>query len=111
MAMALILVTLAVKITSTTSADAIGLALVSLVGYGESLALLIQYWTNLETSLGAIARLRTYTNETPVEKDPDQPIVPPRDWPMSGKIELRSLRAKYKSVSIGLTIFTRFAKN
>lgn len=93
---AIVLITFVVKITSSSSATAIGLALTNLVGYGESLAQLIQYWANLETSLGAIARLRTYVSETPTEKDSEQPTHPPESWPGAGKIEIRGLTAKYK---------------
>jgi ATP-binding cassette subfamily C (CFTR/MRP) protein 1 len=96
MAIAVVLVTIAVKITSTTSETAIGLALVNLVGYGESLAQLIQFWTNMETSLGAIARLRTYVDKSPVEKDPEQPCQPPEDWPSAGNINIQDLSARYR---------------
>lgn len=98
MAVAIILITLAVKTTNTTSESAIGLALINLVGYGETLSLLIQYWTTLETSLGAIARLRTFVDKTPVERELAKPFHPSDPWPSSGKIKIKGLVAKYKSV-------------
>jgi ATP-binding cassette subfamily C (CFTR/MRP) protein 1 len=63
MAIAVVLVTIAVKITSTTSETAIGLALVNLVGYGESLAQLIQFmstnllWRKIRSSLVSRPRI------------------------------------------------------
>ena len=93
---AVVLVTLALNLPHTSSASAIGLALVNMIGFGSNMADAIAAWTRLETSLGAIARLRSFVNETPTEDEPENvPDLPP-DWPQHGKITLSDVRARYK---------------
>ncbi|KAF9882288.1 ABC multidrug transporter [Colletotrichum karsti] len=93
------LVAFAVKFTNTTSGGAIGLSMVSLMGLNSSLSRLISSWTNLETSLGAIARLRDFVRDTPHEDNiDDQSLRPiPPGWPSSGAITFQNINAKYKT--------------
>ncbi|KJZ73712.1 hypothetical protein HIM_06830 [Hirsutella minnesotensis 3608] len=58
-------------LTTGSSQAAIGLALVNIMTLSEALSQLIKSWIDLETSLGAIARLRTFQlpEKTPVEED------------------------------------------
>lgn len=95
---ATILVALAVKMTGTTSGGAIGLAMVNLIGLNTSLSRVINAWTNLETSLGAIARLRDFTRDTPREDDANVQHPPPlpQGWPLSGGVEINNVNATYK---------------
>ncbi|KAK1565943.1 P-loop containing nucleoside triphosphate hydrolase protein [Colletotrichum navitas] len=96
---ATILVTFAVKSTNTTSSGAIGLSMVSLMGLNSSLSRLISSWTNLETSLGAIARLRDFVRDTPHEDGANAQNLPPvpQGWPSLGAINLKSIDARYKA--------------
>jgi ATP-binding cassette, subfamily C (CFTR/MRP), member 1 len=54
---------------------------------------LIQSWTMLETSLGAITRINEFAASTP--KEPDGPDMPPENWPAHGAITISGLSAKY----------------
>jgi ATP-binding cassette, subfamily C (CFTR/MRP), member 1 len=65
--MALLLVALALRVVGATSQGAIGLAMVNLISFNVTLRYVIDSWTNLETSLGAIARLKWFMNSTPDE--------------------------------------------
>ncbi|GJN76685.1 hypothetical protein PLIIFM63780_000171 [Purpureocillium lilacinum] len=97
MAIAVVLVTFALNFTHTSSQSAIGLALLNVITFGENLATLLDSWISLETSLGAIARLRSFTNETPVETDP-APVLDaalPKNWPDRGRIDFQDVTAKY----------------
>lgn len=67
LAIAVVLVTFGLN--TTTSQSAIGLALVNVMTLSETLSQLINSWIDLETSLGAIARLRTFLDKTPAEED------------------------------------------
>ncbi|KAK2756862.1 ABC multidrug transporter [Colletotrichum kahawae] len=82
---ATVLVAFAVKLTNTTSGGAIGLSPCS--------------WTNLETSLGAIARLRDFVRDTPQEDGVNAQNLPsvPQGWPSSGAITFKNIDARYKS--------------
>lgn len=97
MAIAIVLVTLALTLPHTSSASAIGLAMLNVINFGNGLANVINTWTRLETSLGAIARLRSFLDETPTEED--HPASNPellKGWPQYGRIELKEVTARYK---------------
>ncbi|GKT85858.1 ABC transporter [Colletotrichum tofieldiae] len=98
------LVAFAVKLTSTTSGGAIGLSMVSLMGLNSSLSRLISSWTNLETSLGAIARLRDFVRDTPQEDGVNAQNLHtlPEGWPALGAINIRSINARYKYFPVSL---------
>lgn len=54
---------------------------------------LIQSWTQLETSLGAVTRINEFAETTPREQD--GPDLPPENWPSQGAIKISNLSAKY----------------
>jgi ATP-binding cassette subfamily C (CFTR/MRP) protein 1 len=91
-------VAFAVEFTHTTSRGAIGLAMINIIGFNTSLSRLINSWTNLETSLGAAARLRDFLRDTPKEDKDYSGDLPsqPKDWPSLGGIELDNVTAKYQ---------------
>ncbi|KAI8313634.1 ABC transporter atnG [Colletotrichum sp. SAR11_59] len=93
------MVAFAVQLTNTTSGGAIGLSMVSLMGLNSSFSRLISSWTNLETSLGAIARLRDFVRDTPQEDSVDTQSLPPvpQGWPSPGAIDFKSIDARYKT--------------
>lgn len=94
MVMAAVLTTLAVRLHSNSGFT--GASLVALMNFGESLSGIVIFYTRLETSIGAIARLKNF-NETvnPEDKD-EEDIVPPEQWPQSGVVELKGVSASYK---------------
>lgn len=94
-AVAVIVVALAVKLSSTTSAGLIGLALANVLQFNQTLSKLIEYWTELETSLGAIARIKTFEARTTPEEKPGEDIMPPENWPEEGAVEFRKVTAAY----------------
>ena len=63
-----------------------------------NLSSLVIGWTQLETSLGAIARLRVFESETPNEAKESENVEPPAAWPSRGAIEFRSVTASHKYV-------------
>lgn len=95
MAVATVLVAVALNLPYASSEGAIGLSFLSLITFGSGMANLINAWTRLETSLGAISRLRSFLIQTPSETDPEVEGVLPSNWPQHGKIEIRHLSANY----------------
>lgn len=94
---AIVLVTLALKLMHTTTQSAIGLALLNIVTFSEALSQLLDSWAELETSLGAIARLKNFMATTPLEPQPKEPRVElPAAWPDQGRIEINNVAAAYK---------------
>jgi hypothetical protein len=52
----------------------------------------------LETSLGAIARLRDFEIETKAEAKEGENLIPPQNWPSRGLIQIEDVTAAYKFV-------------
>jgi len=50
----------------------------------------------LETSIGAVARVKSFSNGTKAEALPSERTPPPENWPVLGSIEFRNLSASYK---------------
>lgn len=67
MALATVVVTLAVMLRSSTSSSLLGVALNNILGFNQLLSYCITSWTTLETSLGAITRVKSFVETTPYE--------------------------------------------
>ncbi|KAK1478926.1 ABC transporter [Colletotrichum abscissum] len=95
-ALALIIVSMATSITDKFSPGAIGVSMVLVLGFNNSLATTIKNWTALETSIGAVARIREFAQTTPSEeRELGSSGVPPERWPMQGRIAFESVTARY----------------
>jgi ATP-binding cassette subfamily C (CFTR/MRP) protein 1 len=93
--MAVLFVGIAVS-TSSTSAGSVGLALLNILTLNQSLVTMIVEWTELETSLGAVARLRDIEMHTPKEARECETVLPEPSWPQSGKIVFDKIEAAYR---------------
>jgi ABC-type multidrug transport system fused ATPase/permease subunit len=94
MIMAVLLTTLAVRLHS--NAGFAGASMVSLMSFGENLSGIVISYTKLETSLGAISRLKTFQTDVKPEDRDDEDVFPQRNWPSSGSIKLRNVSASYE---------------
>ncbi|KAH7350682.1 P-loop containing nucleoside triphosphate hydrolase protein [Rhexocercosporidium sp. MPI-PUGE-AT-0058] len=94
---AVIVVALATSLTSTTTGGRLGVSLSSIVNFNFSLGMFMMFWTQMETSLGAIARLKSFERETVSEHKEEETFVPGQDWPTSGSIEFRNVSASYRT--------------
>ncbi|KAK2011704.1 hypothetical protein LZ32DRAFT_678947 [Colletotrichum eremochloae] len=92
---ATLLVTFVVLIPSMANTGTVAIALYNVLGFSQSLASLITSWTDLETSLGAVSRLRDFQKKVP----PELPSLPRRDppagWPSQGHICINDVTASY----------------
>ncbi|RDW80341.1 putative multidrug resistance protein [Coleophoma crateriformis] len=98
----IVVVVLAVRIPSQSSGAAIGIALNNVLGLNKSLKLLIENWTQVETSLGAISRLKAFAATTIPEDRPEECANPPPSWPEKGEIEFRNVTASYGPSALAL---------
>jgi ATP-binding cassette, subfamily C (CFTR/MRP), member 1 len=94
--LAVALVALAVELPGTTSGGAIGIALVNVLNYNQLLAELVTAWTSLETSIGAVARVKNFVKETEQETQPAQSSDVAGDWPAYGSINIQGITASYR---------------
>ncbi|RYP55071.1 hypothetical protein DL769_010249 [Monosporascus sp. CRB-8-3] len=93
MVMAAVLTALAVRLHSNSGFA--GASLVTLMNFGDNLSGIVIYYTRLETSIGAIARLRTFNENVKPEARDEEDIVPPEQWPQNGVVELKGVSASY----------------
>lgn len=78
MVFAVVLVTLALSLSYTSSASAIGLVMLSVIAFGTGMANVVGIWARMETSLGAIARLTSFLEQTPAKEDLESSLSCPR---------------------------------
>jgi len=90
-----VLMILFVKLRGTIDPGFAGIALVNMSGFSTSLTLLIKAWTMLETSMGAISRIRAFAAQTPSENRSGEDQMLPLAWPQHGSIEFTGLSAGY----------------
>ncbi|CAK7233982.1 hypothetical protein SBRCBS47491_008794 [Sporothrix bragantina] len=93
--LAVLLVAISVALREKINPGLLGVALTSVMSLGQTLSQLIQSWTMLETSLGAVTRINNFAADTPREPDGPTRQPPPPNWPSGGAISIRGLGAKY----------------
>lgn len=95
---------LAVAFRGSTTGGQVGVALNVILVANSTLLKLVESWTNLEISLGAIARLKEVDTTTPSEEPHMSEEAHSSDqidqssasnWPSAGAIELRNVSAAY----------------
>lgn len=94
--LAILLVALATNIQNGSTAF-LGTALSNIVNFGTTLQLLVTDWTQLETAICAVSRIKTYVSEVEPEEKRNDQAPPPLNWPMEGKIVFEGVTASYPS--------------
>ncbi|KAL3424877.1 ABC transporter [Phlyctema vagabunda] len=102
----IVVMTLAVRLRSSTDPGTLGLSLNNILSFNEIMSLLLQFWTQLEISLGAIARTREFSSQTPAETKPRLLNSISDTWPEYGAIEIRDLSARYTARKTALNNIT-----
>ena len=87
---------LAVAWRRTTAGAEIGVALNVILLTNTTLLKLVESWTDVEISLGAVARLREADRDTPREDRSPEKEEPGEAWPASGGVEFVNMTAAYK---------------
>lgn len=94
--LATVIVAIAISMPSTSSAGALGLALLNILGFNNQLSTFVVAWTNVETSASAVSRCQDFERMTPAEQLLEEEVVEPNtDWPLQGEIVIKDLRATY----------------
>ncbi|CAM1500621.1 Fc.00g097830.m01.CDS01 [Cosmosporella sp. VM-42] len=93
MAMCAVLTTLVITLRANSGFT--GASMVTLMGFGTELTFIVLALTQLETSLGAIARCNTFTATVKPENQKEEDIEPPQDWPQHGVITIDGVSASY----------------
>ncbi|XXG98141.1 hypothetical protein Hte_004462 [Hypoxylon texense] len=92
-ALAAVLVAIVVTWHDSFTAGSVGVSLLVVVNFSETLSRLIQNWTKLESSVGAVARVKRFVADTEVEEQDGRDVgigvdsqLPP-EWPNSGALQ------------------------
>jgi ATP-binding cassette subfamily C (CFTR/MRP) protein 1 len=93
--LAVFVVVLAVRLRDTVSVGFTGVSLTRIISFTGMLKLTISFWTQLETSIGAITRVKQFESETQDENLPAESNEPPNEWPSQGCIEIKGISASY----------------
>ena len=96
-AVAVLLMVLVAELRGTLSGASVGIALLNVVLFSQHIKLVIQYWTMLETHIGAVARIKNFGARTDREGSTNETKALPPNWPPSGGIEFNSVYASYDS--------------
>ncbi|KAJ5660981.1 ABC transporter integral membrane type 1 [Penicillium longicatenatum] len=102
MVLATVVVTLAVELRSSTNSGLLGIALNNILGFNQLLSYFIISWTTLETSLGAIARVKSFVETTPCEDLPGSSPELPESWPDKGELDVQGLFLRYPDGTLAL---------
>ncbi len=94
-AVAVLLIVLAVVLRGQQSGVYVGIALLNVILFSQNLKLLLQFWTMLETHIGAVSRVKTFTSSTTPEDRPQENAVVPKNWPAQGSVEFDHVSASY----------------
>jgi ABC-type bacteriocin/lantibiotic exporter with double-glycine peptidase domain len=94
--LAVAVVTLATQLRTGTAFT--GAGLVALMSFGDTLSQIVRSYTLLETSLGAVARLKAFGENVTSENREGEDLVPPTEWPLKGAIEVNGVSASYEYV-------------
>lgn len=100
-----LLVVFAVVLRGKLNPSLLGVALVNMMSLGLNLKGIILAWSQLETSLGAVTRIKTFEETTPSELLPEENHTPPEEWPAQGSLEFVNLSVQYEYVSFNLAFF------
>ncbi|KAI0170239.1 ABC transporter [Pestalotiopsis sp. NC0098] len=94
-ALAVILVAVIVTWKDKFTAGNVGVSLVMVMTFSTVLMRLIKMWTMMESSIGAVARVKRFATETESEERDSPSTEVAADWPRQGAIEFRSLVAAH----------------
>ncbi|KAE8346672.1 hypothetical protein BDV24DRAFT_147346 [Aspergillus arachidicola] len=92
---AVLLIVLVVVLRGSMSAGYVGVALLNVILFSQSIKLLVTFWTNLETHIGSILRVKMFSENVPSENLPTENDSLPPDWPSQGNIVFDSASAEY----------------
>ena len=97
--LAVVVMTLAIELRSSTSGALLAIALINLMTFTSNLGAGVQAFTQLEISLGAIARIRSFAATITPEHQPSEVYTPGPTWPSEGAIKFSQLFAAYNNIT------------
>ena len=97
--LAVVLMILGVFLRDKLNPGLVALALLNIMTFNQTLTSLIKSYTQLETSIGAISRIRSFIVSTEQEPKAEESIEPEDGWPSTGVIQISHFSASYSKAS------------
>ncbi|KAK2593714.1 hypothetical protein QQS21_008579 [Conoideocrella luteorostrata] len=97
-ALTVMLMACAVVLRHKVNPSLLGIALVNMMELGNNLKGIIIQWSTLETSLGAVTRIKEFAENAPVEVLPQESKDPGLAWPAQGAVQFRKVSVKYDTL-------------
>ncbi|KAJ5721180.1 ATP-binding cassette transporter [Penicillium malachiteum] len=101
---AITLIAIAIGSRDTTTGADIGLALNLIIVANTTLLKLVQSWASLDTSLGAVSRLKSVQDSLSIEDEDRETLDPGPQWPLSGNTLIENISVSYSSSSTDLAL-------
>ncbi|KAK0708156.1 putative ABC transporter [Lasiosphaeris hirsuta] len=95
-------IAIAVALRGHVSGGQVGVALNIMLVANTTLLRLVESWTNLEVSLGAISRLKMLESSTPSEGETGEDFRPLEYWPSRGTVNFDNITASYRAKSVAI---------
>jgi ABC-type multidrug transport system fused ATPase/permease subunit len=92
---AIVLINLVVALRGSLNAGYVGVALFNVILFSQTVKLLVQFWTNMETHIGSVVRVKDFTENVAKEDLPSENDPVPSSWPSQGGIEFDNVSASY----------------
>ncbi|KAJ5740408.1 P-loop containing nucleoside triphosphate hydrolase protein [Penicillium malachiteum] len=92
---AITVISVAFAMKGKSSSNLLGIALFNIVNFSVTLQSLVQEWTGLETSIGGVARIRSYVQQAKTEDLDSEVEVVSTAWPLNGDVEISNVSASY----------------
>lgn len=92
----MVMVAIALYEPQSASPNSMGLAFLTLISFSQTVSLFVRYFTNMEISFGAVARIRAFERNTPVEQDSYDGSDLSASWPRHGRVDFNGVTAKYR---------------
>ncbi|KAJ6788849.1 hypothetical protein PWT90_07001 [Aphanocladium album] len=91
-----ILAVLTLYVKTNTTANSAGLSFLAIVVLGGCFNEAIMAWTNLETAIGSLKRMKDFLEQTAIESHEGTADLPP-NWPSSGAVQVSNVTARYRA--------------
>jgi ATP-binding cassette subfamily C (CFTR/MRP) protein 1 len=92
----LLIVGLVIGLREKVSTGFAGVALTNMMNLSSMMSALVLIWTQLETSIASVERVKKFEHETPSETSNALFKEPPARWPDKGHVKIQELNATYR---------------
>lgn len=95
---------ISLSMRASSTLNLLGIALFNIVGFSGTLQVLVTQWIDLETSIGAVSRIRSFVQHAKTEDLDTETEVVPTFWPEKGDVQISGVSASYEYVPVSWSV-------